>query len=192
MRSKEYKRREVTQQQKHDPNISALVERVITNTGLNKERREAKKTPYGSLLVDIIGHMNDRVRDVYADIALAYEEEGDEQNIAMIEEQTTQVIRYRIAQGWFRVTLGKREVIDAHLSYLKLQVPIRATLLSCKYGLEDGKQKTVEEVARDLDITRNAVNTKLRPIQLEFSGIVFQMIRQGATDLDISLYHDCV
>jgi hypothetical protein len=191
MRSKQYKRRDVAQQQKQDPDITALVERVIKSTGLDKERREARKTPYGSLLVDIIGSMADRVRDVYADIALAYEENGEEIDLKRIEEQTRDVIQYRIAQGWFHVTRVKQQEIDACIEDLKRQIPIRATLLSCKYGLEDGRQRTVDEVAKELGITKNAVNTKFRPVYREFNELVFDMMRQGATDQDIYLYRAC-
>lgn len=53
------------------------------------------------------------------------------------------------------------------------------------------RQRPDDEIARELGMTKSAVNTKLRPVEREFNGIVFQMIRQGAIDQDIYLYRDC-
>ncbi len=192
MRKEKYVEEGDCKKQKKDPDITALVRRVIKSTNLDKERREARKTTYGNLLVDIIGNMSDRVHEVYADISLANKEEGDDNNLTLMEEQTRQVIQYRIAHGWFHVTPGKRQEMDAHFAYLKKKIPIRATLLSCKYGLEDGKQRTIGEIARDLSMTRYAVTTKLCPVEREFNDPVFEMIRRGAEDSDISLYRACM
>jgi uncharacterized protein YijF (DUF1287 family) len=91
--------------------FDSVVCKIQTEVGLRKARTHAKKLPYGNVLLASLGFNTVIVRRVFADVAYSHSKMDEPIDYALVEEQTMQILRHRLANGWFHVTPIKRKVI---------------------------------------------------------------------------------
>jgi hypothetical protein len=193
------RRHEIKQQliatlKEHDMSIDKYVQGIIKQTTIDAERRETRKTPYGRLLLDMIGSVRDRVLDTYADIALAYEEQEEKITCPeQIEERLVQALQHRTDQGWFRVTPEKRQYIDERLAYIRRTKNDEMLCFALHYGLEDNMPLTKEDIELRTSLRPSTIDKALwHTKHIFFSGLFAELVRDGATDSDLAAYRACV
>jgi hypothetical protein len=167
--------------------IKEVYSRILDRTRIEEFRKLAKNESYGALLVDLLGQPEKVVREVYEDLVYSCIEQGDPIDFERLEEQTIQVISYRLQNDWLVPTSTKKAVLDDAIAGFWNSQATRAVKL--RYGLEDGIQRKNNSIAKILQIHPSKVGRYLGVMRrILRNDVAVRLLRDGATDDDLRSY----